>query len=268
MRNIALQLAYDGTDFVGSQWQNNGRSVQGALEDSWEELTQERRRFVLSGRTDAGVHANGQVANVRTETEHSLSTIRRGLNAILPEDAAVSEVWEASHDFHARYSAVRREYRYLLDTAPVESPLLRRHVVHVRQPLDEAAMAEALALLVGQHDFAAFAASGPPESSTVRRCFAATCGRIELLGRSIVAIDLAANAFLRHMVRNIVGTVLLVGQRRMDIPGFAQVLRSRNRKQAGPTAPAHGLYLQAVRYSGGDLGGNASSQAHTTEGSA
>jgi tRNA pseudouridine38-40 synthase len=268
MRNIALRLAYDGTDFVGSQWQNNGRTVQGALEDSWEELTQERRRFVLSGRTDAGVHANGQVANVRTETEHSIATIRRGMNAILPEDVAVSEAWEAPYDFHARYSAVRREYRYLLDAAPTESPLLRRHVVHVRQALDEPAMGEALALLLGQHDFAAFVGAGPAEGSTVRRCYAATCGRIELLGRSIVAIDLAANAFLRHMVRNIVGTVLLVGQRRMDIQGFAQVLRGRNRKQAGPTAPAHGLYLEAVRYSGGDLGSEASSYAHMTEGSA
>lgn len=252
MRNVALRLAYDGTDFVGSQWQNNGRSVQGALEDSWEELTQERRRFVLSGRTDAGVHANGQVANVRTESTHPLSTIRRGLNAILPEDVAVNEVWEAPLDFHARYSAVRREYRYLIDRAAVASPLLRRLVVQVTQPLDEMAMAEALALLVGQHDFAAFAGAGPPDGSTVRRCYAASCGRIELLGRTILAIDIAANGFLRHMVRNIVGTVLLVGQRRMDGEGFAQVLRSRNRKQAGPTAPAHGLYLEAVRYSDGD----------------
>ena len=267
MRNIAFRLAYDGTDFVGSQWQNNGRSVQGALEDSWEELTQERRRFTLSGRTDAGVHANGQVANVLTETAHPIPTLRRAMNAILPEDVAVSEVWEAALDFHARHSAVRREYRYLIDRAAIASPLLRRMVVQVTQPLDEMAMAEALALLVGQHDFAAFAGAGPQEGSTVRRCYGASCGRIELLGRTVLAIDIAASGFLRHMVRNIVGTVLLVGQRRLDIDGFAQVLRSRNRKQAGPTAPAHGLYLEAVRYSGSDTVSETRSHPIMTEGS-
>jgi tRNA pseudouridine38-40 synthase len=247
-RNIALRLSYDGTDFVGSQWQNNGRTVQGAIEGAWEQLTQERRRFVLAGRTDAGVHAQGQMANVRTETHHDLATLIRGMNALLPEDVAVLEVREVHADFHARFSAVRREYRYLIDTAPVAAPLLRRHVVHVPQQLDRAAMAQALALLLGEHDFAAFAGAGPPDGSTVRRCVLAACGTVELFERELVAINLAANAFLRHMVRNIVGTLLLVGQRRLDPGAFGQVLKSRNRRQAGPTAPAHGLYLMSVSY--------------------
>src|SRR5262249_22460449 len=157
MRNIALRIEYDGTDFVGSQWQNNGRSVQGELEGAWEQLAQEQRRINMAGRTDAGVHARGQVASLRTETHHDLATIQRGLNAILPEDLAVLEAWEVPLDFHARHSATRRDYRYLIDNGRVGSPLLRRHAVHVARRLDGLAMSEALNTLLGTHDFAAFA---------------------------------------------------------------------------------------------------------------
>src|SRR5437867_10115078 len=166
MRNITLRIEYDGTDFVGSQWQNNGRSVQGELEGAWEQLTQERRRVNLAGRTDAGAHARGQVASVRTETRHDLATIQRGLNAILPEDVAVLEAWEVAYEFHARHSAIRRDYRYLIDNGPAGSPLLRRHAVHVPQPLNVAAMSAALEMLLGTHDFAAFAGAGQAEGST------------------------------------------------------------------------------------------------------
>ena len=248
MRNVALRIEYDGTDFVGSQWQNNGRSVQGELEGAWEQLTQERRRVNLAGRTDAGVHARGQVASVRTETRHDLTTLQRGLNAILPEDVAVLEAWDVDHDFHARHSAIRRDYRYLIDNRRVASPLLRRHAAHVPQPLDAAAMSQALTALLGTHDFAAFAGGGPPEGSTVRTCYAVGCAPDKTLGHSLIAVDLAANAFLRHMVRNIVGTLLLVGQGKLDTLGFAETLASRDRRRAGRTAPAHGLYLMSVSY--------------------
>ena len=247
MRNIALRIEYDGTDFVGSQWQNNGRSVQGELEGAWEQLTQERRRVNMAGRTDAGVHARGQVASVRTETGRDLATIQRGLNAILPEDVAVLAVWEVSYDFHARHSAIRRDYRFLIDNGPMVSPLLRRHAVHVPQRLNVDAMAQALASLLGTHDFAAFA-GGPQEGSTVRTCYAAGCTTVDLWGQPLVAIDLAANAFLRHMVRNIVGTLLLVGEGKLDAPGFAALFAGRDRRRAGRTAPAHGLYLMSVSY--------------------
>ncbi len=248
MRNIALRLAYDGTDFVGSQWQTIGRSVQGELEGAWEQFTQEQRRFVLAGRTDAGVHAQGQVANVRTETRHSLSTIRRGLNALLPTDIAALEVWEVPLDFHARHSATRREYRYLIDNAAVMLPILRNYVLHVEQPLDRTAMQQALRMLEGQHDFAAFTSQPPGQGSTVRRCYQAQCTTVELFGRPLLAIELAANAFLHHMVRAIVGTVLQVGRGRMSVEAFGQVLAGRDRRQAGPTAAAHGLTLTAVYY--------------------
>lgn len=247
IRNIALRIEYDGTDFVGSQWQNNGRSVQGELEGAWEQLTQERRRVNLAGRTDAGVHARGQVASVRTETTRDLATIRRGLNAILPEDVAVLEAWEAPYEFHARHSAIRREYRYVLDAGRVASPLLRRFAAAAPRRLDVAAMDQALQLVVGTHDFAALT-SGPPEGSTVRTCYAAGCTQSELLGQPLVLIDVAANAFLRQMVRNLVGTLLLVGEGRWSVEAFGDVLKSCDRRRAGPPAPAHGLYLMVVGY--------------------
>lgn len=247
MRNIALCIEYDGTDFAGSQWQVNGRSVQGALESSWEQVTQERRRFVLAGRTDAGVHARGQVANVRSDTRHDLATIERALNAVLPPDVGILKAWEVPYEFHARHSALRRSYRYVIDNGRYASPLLRLQSVHVPQPLDLAAMQQALEVLLGTHDFAAFAGSGQ-EGSTVRTCYTVGCQVIEWLGREVIAIDIAANAFLRHMVRNIVGTLLLVGTGRLDRDGFAAISASRDRKRAGRTAPPHGLYLMAVEY--------------------
>lgn len=247
MRNIAFRIEYDGTDFVGSQWQNNGRSVQGELEGAWEQLTQERRRFVLSGRTDAGVHARGQVANVRTEAPHEIATIMRGMNAILPEDVAVRDVWKASPDFHARYDATQRRYQYLIDVARVSSPLLRRHVVHVGRKLNIAAMHEAVQTLQGTHNFAAFAA-GTPEGSTVRTCYEANCGTVAAFGCELLAVNIAANGFLHHMVRNIVGTLLLVGEHKLDLDGWQAIVASGDRRKAGRTAPAHGLYLMSVSY--------------------
>jgi tRNA pseudouridine38-40 synthase len=248
MRNIAFRVAYDGTDFIGSQLQQLGRSIQGALEDSWEQLTQERKRFTLAGRTDAGVHAQGQVANVRTEATHPLKTIVRGMNAILPNDVAVLAVREVAAEFHARHSAVQRSYRYLLDNGAVALPMLRHTTLHIEQPLDKEQMAAALATLEGRHDFAAFSANSPDEKSTVRHMYRTGCTTIELYGRQVIAIDLVANAFLHHMVRSIVGTVLQVGRGKMTVEEFAQVLKRRDRSAVGKTAGARGLTLMDVQY--------------------
>jgi tRNA pseudouridine38-40 synthase len=248
MRNIALLLAYDGSDFVGSQLQQQGRSVQGALEAAWEELTQERRRITLAGRTDAGVHAQGQVANVRTQTAHSIATVRRALNAHLPDDVRVLDAQEVAYDFHARFNAVRREYRYLIDNTLVPQPLLRHWVSHVEQPLDVPAMQDALVVLLGRHDFAAFAAAAPDQRSTVREMYRVGIETVTMLDRGVLAIELVANAFLHHMVRVIVGTLLQVGRGRMTVTEFQQVLRNRDRRAAGPTAAAHALTLIAVEY--------------------
>src|SRR5689334_7876232 len=179
MRNIALRLAYDGTDFIGSQYQNQGRSVQGALEEAWEQLTQERRRFTLAGRTDAGVHARGQVANVRTDSRLPLKTVLRGMNALLPADVVIQAVREVDAEFHARHSANRRDYRYLIDNNLAALPMLRNIVLHVEPTLDIAAMQAALPLLEGTHDFAAFSAAVPDQKSTVRTCYVARVSELE-----------------------------------------------------------------------------------------
>jgi tRNA pseudouridine38-40 synthase len=248
MRNIALRLAYDGTDFAGSQWQTDGRTVQGALEEAWQQFTQERRRFTLAGRTDAGVHALGQVANVLTETQHTLTTVVRGMNALLPEDVVIQAAGEAEAAFHARYSATRRSYRYLINHEQAPVPMLRNCVMHVEGRLDVSAMALALPALEGTHDFASFAAVSPGQKSTVRTMYSARVQEVVLFEQRFIAIDLVANAFLQHMVRVIVGTLLLVGRGKMAPAAFQTVLERRDRRAAGPTAVAHGLTLMAVSY--------------------
>jgi tRNA pseudouridine38-40 synthase len=246
MRNIALQLEYDGSKLVGSQFQAHGRTVQGELEAAWHRLTGETTRWHFAGRTDAGVHAQGQVANARTPTRHDPATIQRALNALLPEDIGVRQAWEVPYDFHARYSAIRRDYRYLLLLERWRSPLLRHRAVHIDDELDIAAMARAVTALEGVHDFAAFGST--PDGPTVRECFLARCSEEQHKGLRMVEIDLAASGFLRHMVRTIVGTLLLVGRAKLAAEDMAQILASRDRGQAGPTAPAHGLYLMSVTY--------------------
>jgi tRNA pseudouridine38-40 synthase len=249
MRKIALRLAYDGTHFVGSQWQTNGRSVQGELEAAWAQLTQEQQRVVLAGRTDAGVHAQGQVAHVVTATRHAPATIWRALNALLPHDVSVLDVWEVPDPFHARYSARWRKYRYLVDASgQVPLPLLRSYVLHVGYELDSVAVEGALEALTGEHDFAAFASVQGYEGPTVRFCYQAGCKIVTWFDRPLLAIDIVANGFLRHMVRTIVGTMLQVGQHRLRGDAIEQILESRDRRRAGPTAPAHGLMLLAVGY--------------------
>lgn len=246
MRNVALQLEYDGTRLVGSQVQAQGRTVQGELEAAWYRLTGEQVRWTFAGRTDAGVHAQGQVANVRTATQHDLVTVQRALNALLPDDISVCRVWTVANEFHARFSATRRSYQYLVLNQPYRSALWRDWAWHVRDVLDVEAMHQALQVLVGEHDFAAFGST--PDGPTIRRCFVAECETTKQNGVQLVALNLEANAFLRHMVRAIVGTTLLVGQHRMAINDMARILQSRDRAQAGPTAPPHGLYLMSVTY--------------------
>ena len=246
-RNIALTLEYDGAGFAGSQFQHGVRTVQGELEAAWERLAGETMRWTFAGRTDAGVHARGQVANARTATRHSLETIQRALNALLPNDLAVRAVREVPWEFHARFSAWRRDYRYVILNEPWPAPLVRSCTLHIPEPLDVAAMDEAVGLLQGEHDFAAFGAATTGDV-TVRRCFHAACGHKEHDGRRFVAIELAANGFLRHMVRVVVGTLLRVGRGRLAPSDVGKILASRDRALAGPAAPPHGLSLESVFY--------------------
>lgn len=246
MRSIALTIEYDGTDFAGSQFQDGPRTVQGELESTWRRFTGEAVRWTFAGRTDSGVHARGQVVSVRTETRHSLATVTRALNALLPGDIGVRAAYEVGEQFHARFSAWRREYRYVILNEPLSSPLLRRYALHVPDALNVDAMEQGVRTLLGVHDFAAFGTVA--QGSTVRHCFDARCYRMERNGRQLIEIELAANGFLRHMVRAVVGTLLLVGRERLAVEDVARILASRDRAAAGSTAAPHGLYLEAVRY--------------------
>ena len=257
VRHIRLVVEYDGTGLCGWQRQANGPTVQGHLEAALGKLLAHEVTVVGASRTDAGVHARGQVASFRTERAIPLHGIRRGLNALLPETIAIVDAIEAAEDFHPRFSATGKHYRYLLYTRADRSPRWRDRAWHHAAPLDLAAMRQAAAALIGEHDFAAFRAAGCTAKRTVRRI-----DQIEITELPgdlpddrpgeppIVAIDVRGNAFLRNMVRIVVGTLVEVGRGRRPIGQVAEILASKDRTKAGITAPAHGLELVSVRYDG------------------
>ena len=247
MRRLRLVLEYDGTDFSGWQIQPGQRCVQGVVEDALREITGESRRVVPAGRTDAGAHAIGQVAHFDCETRLEIPALGRALNAVLPRDVAVLEVELAPVDFHARHSAVGKFYAYRILNRAAPSPVRSRFTWHMRSALDVAAMAEAAASVVGTHDFSAFrgAPGGTDEDVSPRR----TLHRLEVVANGDeVRIEAEGRSFLRHMVRNLASTLVEIGQARRPVSDMAKLLESRDRAQAAPTAPAHGLCLVRVRY--------------------
>jgi tRNA pseudouridine38-40 synthase len=247
LRTIRFTIQYDGTDYVGWQRQANGVSIQELLEDACAPI--EGRVVTLhgAGRTDAGVHALGQVASATLSNTLAATTLARALNAVLPPAVRVLTVEEMGPEFHARFSARAKTYEYRIVNAPVVSAFLHRYVWHVSQPLDVEAMRAAAASLVGAHDFAAFQAAGSAVASTERTILAID---VEDGGAFDVPLVLrvSGDGFLRHMVRNIVGTLVEVGTGRRDPEHLPAVLDSRDRSQAGPTAPPHGLFLTNVTY--------------------
>lgn len=257
MRHIRLVVEYDGTGLCGWQRQANGPTVQGHLEAALARLLAHEVTVVGASRTDAGVHARGQVASFRTERAIPLHGIRRGLNSLLPPAIAIVEASEAADDFHPRFSATGKHYRYLVFTRGDRSPRWRDRAWHVPGTLDLAAMRQAAAALVGEHDFAAFRAAGCTARRTVRRI-----EDIAIAGGAardpeepwLICVDVRGNAFLRNMVRIVVGTLVEVGTGRRPIEQVAEILASRDRTRAGITAPAHGLELVSVRYDGRKIG--------------
>ena len=255
MRTIKLTLAYDGTDYVGWQRQARGRSVQGELERALEEIEGRRVTVTGAGRTDAGVHALGQVASVQLAHGIEMPDLFRALNAKLPPDVRLLAAEAVAGGFHARYAARCKTYRYNLAFGAVASPFTRRYAWHFRESLDFDAMRAAAARLHGRHDFAAFQAVGTEVASTVRtiHSVAVESGSAEL-GTPLpavappVIIEVVGDGFLRHMVRIIVGTLVAVGAGRVPAAGLGAIVASRARERAGPTAPPHGLFLVAVDY--------------------
>jgi tRNA pseudouridine38-40 synthase len=246
LRTFRAVLAYDGTRHHGWQWQKNAPTVQGALEEALLKIVRRRVSVVAAGRTDAGVHARGQVVSFILPPSARLGAgaLQKALNAILPRSIRVKGLSPAPKDFHARRDAKRKRYAYRIYDGPVMPPLERLYALHSPVRLDCATMREALRRLVGKHDFAAFRAAGSPTKTSVRTLYRASLARRGCR----ITMRFEADGFLRHMVRNIVGTLLMAGRGELAPKYMTEILRSRDRGRAGPTAPPEGLVLEKVMF--------------------
>jgi tRNA pseudouridine38-40 synthase len=268
-RWLKLTVAYDGRAYAGWQVQPDKPTVQGVFQATWQKLTQEPVNVTAAGRTDAGVHALGQVVAVSTDTRLTNDDLHRGLNALLPDDIAVVAIEDARENFHATYDALGKRYRYQIHNARSPSVFDRHYAWHYPQPLDAAAMHQAGQALVGRHDFSSFESAGSERPDSIRTIHELLVVRWihadELIRRphyipdaignkefiypsDRVIIDVAGDGFLYNMVRTIVGTLVEVGAGKRDIGWPAEVLGARDRRAAGQTAPPHGLFLVSVDY--------------------
>ncbi len=244
MKNIRVTIEYDGTKYAGWQWQPDEPTLQGALEEAIRKTSGESIRVTASGRTDAGVHAYGQIASFETEAGMEAMDWRGALNHFLPEDIRVLDATEESQDFSARHSARGKQYDYLILNRRMPSPLIRNRSWHIAVPLGMDVMRNASLHLMGKHDFTSFRAAGCGANHPIREL-----RRLDIaVEGELIRFSLEADAFLRHMVRNIVGTLVEVGRGRFTPDGVRAILEARDRTMSGPTAPPQGLYLMKVIY--------------------
>ena len=246
MRTLKLTLAYDGTPFVGWQRQAHGVSIQGLVEDALARFDGAPVTVHGAGRTDAGVHALGQVASAQIAASHPPDVIARALNASLPPEVRVTSVEDAADEFHARFSARAKTYRYVIRNGPMASPFERLYVWHIQDALNRDAMHEAAAVLVGTHDFGAFRSVGGEVRTTIRTITESGFTRQDDPG--LLAYEITGDGFLRHMVRALVGTLVAVGRGQRPASSMSELLAGANRAEAGPTAPPQGLFLVRVVY--------------------
>jgi tRNA pseudouridine38-40 synthase len=254
MHYFKLTIAYDGTDFHGWQMQKNKATVQGEIVSVLRRLTQEDVQLNGSGRTDAGVHALGQVANFRTQSGLSAGEFQRALNALLPMSIRIVEAEETGPAFNARWSAKGKIYRYRIYRGKVVPPPLWRYVLHYPFPLDEEAMKEAAARFVGEHDFSSFAAStgsedDDKERNMVRKIYAAELRRTE--DGEELWFTVHGHSFLRYMVRKMMGTLLEVGRGKLTAEDLEKLFAMKDRSKSGPTAPPQGLWMVKVEHEEG-----------------
>jgi tRNA pseudouridine38-40 synthase len=247
-RWLKLTVAYDGTAYAGWQVQPNEPTVQAAIEAAWHAITREHVRVAAAGRTDAGVHALGQVVGLTTETKLSTADLRRGLNAMLPDDVAVVAVDDAREGFHATHDARRKTYRYEIHNGRTPDVFRRLFAWHFPQPLDAERMHTAGQLLVGKHDFASFESAGSDRPDTVRTLDRLCVARGTNESSDRITFEVTGDGFLYNMVRAIVGTLVEVGKGARDPCWVAEVLAVCDRRAAGQTAPPHGLFLVSVEY--------------------
>ncbi len=244
-RNFKLIIEYDGSDYHGWQRQARDRSIQQEIETALRTMTGRSVTLFGSGRTDAGVHALGQAANFHCMTRMTPDALQKGLNSLLPLDIVIRECAPVPSSFHARYAAKSKRYRYAILNSPLRPAVGRAYVWWIRAPLDLASMREALPYLIGVHDFRSFEGTGSPRQHTVRHV---TQAELETGGDGRILFHIEANGFLRFMVRNIVGTLVMIGQGKMAPQAIEEILSSRDRRRAGATAPAQGLCLMQVNY--------------------
>ena len=242
--NIKLTIEYDGTDYCGWQIQAAGKTVQGVLEKAVSTLVGKPTRIVGSGRTDAGVHAFGQVANFKSDKDLHPYRVQRALNALTPEDVTVTRVEIVPDSFDARRQGRSRTYEYRILNRSSPSPFHLRYAWHVHDCLDIDVMCEAITCLQGEHDFSSFRGAGCDAAHPVRTVYASSLNR----SGDLIVFTVEATAFLRHMVRNLVGTLVEVGRQQRSPQSFAALLDARDRTQAGMKAPAQGLFLMEVKY--------------------
>ena len=245
MRNVKLIIAYDGTDYKGWQIQTSAPTIQGVIEEKLGIILNQKTRVTGSGRTDTGVHALNQVVHFITNSRIETESLKKGLNSLLPPDIVVKELSEVDADFHARYSAKSRIYKYLIWRSDTFSPFYRRFSWQVHYQLDLEEMRKAAECLVGLHDFASFEGTGSASLTSEREIM-----RFTIRGRAKgwIVTTIEATAFLRHMVRNIMGTLIEVGKGSMTVAEFRDILESKDRSRAGITAPPQGLFLKKVKY--------------------
>ncbi|MBI2815565.1 MAG: tRNA pseudouridine(38-40) synthase TruA [Acidobacteria bacterium] len=251
-RNILLRLAYDGTDFFGWQIQPDRPTIEGTVAAMVEKISGEKVRLCGSGRTDAGVHACAQAANVKLHSPIPCPNLVKALNRVLPDSIRVLSAQPVADDFHARHHAVSKFYKYRMYRAEICPPWLSRYVLPYAYPLDETAMHEAAACFQGTHDFRSFAAADQDDSEIEEdeeKSCVRTISSSELRreGEELI-YTVQGNGFLRHMVRNIVGTLIEVGRGRMAVASIPQIIAACQRSAAGPTAPARGLHLVSAGY--------------------
>jgi len=245
MRNIKLTIEYDGTNYQGWQVQPKGLTLQGVIEDQLKRLTGESVHLMGSGRTDAGVHARGQVAHFKTRSPLDVFTLQRALNSLLPPDVVVRKVEEVDEGFDARRNCKTKIYEYRILNRSLRSVFNRGHSWHIPQKLNLGKMRKATQRLIGEHDFASFRSAGSPTRTTVRRVIRADWKRRR---DGLLIFEIEASGFLKQMVRAIVGTLVEAGRGKLTPEDVQTILESRDRKEAGPTAPAHGLFLKEVKY--------------------
>lgn len=244
-KNIKLTIEYDGTNYSGWQRQKNCPTIQGMIESAITKMTGQKTTLIGSGRTDAGVHAWQQVANFKTYTRLTPTQFLKGLNSLLPEDIAIHSCVEVPGNFHSRYDVKSKIYRFYIGQRPHKMALFHQYCWNIPYKLNISDMKNASTLFEGTHDFKSFEGAGSPRSTSVRTIIRST---LTLNDNQYIIYEIEADGFLRFMVRNIVGTLVEIGKKRLSFNAIPSILQSRDRQQAGPTAPPQGLFLIEVKY--------------------